>query len=166
MPQLATESYRPIVGIYRQDDEASTSQLYASILRQSVSRMRESLFWTSKNRIVEARWRLHRTLFLRRDWDTYGAEPPSERARSQAMWILDQLEGSSLPPNRLMASAEGGIAMSFVEGNNRAEIEVYNDGEIVAAVYSAEQDPVVWEVADANPAMQLAIHRIRVHLTK
>jgi hypothetical protein len=168
MPQLvAAEPFSgPSVGVYRRNDEAHTSQFYEGFLRDSMRPTRQSTFLTSKSRFDEARWRLHRTLFLERDWDTYGAEPPSERARTSAGWVLQQLEYASLPPTRLMPLADGGIAMSFVEGENRAEIEVYNSGEVAAAVYSGEQEPVVWELANAGPTLRQAIDQIRVHLTK
>jgi len=55
--------------------------------------------------------------------------------------------------------------VSFVEGSNRAVIEVYNTGEIAAATYSDQGEPVVWELNNTGSTLLDAIHQIRVRLT-
>ncbi len=164
MPVLAANvpAIRPPAGLYScfdQNDEA-TFQLCAMGLRAPDN----SLFWSSKARFLEAWQRLRNTAILGCGWDTYGAEAPNDVAHALAREILSVLETDWLIPTRLMPSSEGGIAISFVEGDNRAEIEVYNTGEIVAAAYSAHSDPLVWELQDTDHALKQAIARIRVHL--
>lgn len=117
-----------------------------------------------KDRFAGARDRLESTSALGPGWDTYGAEPPNEVARSLARTILSRLEGLSFPPTRVMPSVEGGIAFSFVQDDNRADIEVYNTGEIAAAAYSASETPTIWVVADVERSLATTIDRIRVHL--
>ncbi len=168
MPQLAAHlaDYSPI-GLYRsfgQNDEAVTSQIYARNLLDALNEIYRSAFWISKARFAEARQRLRTTVTLRKGWDTYGAEAPSDVARTLALKILNALEADSLPPARLMASSEGGIAISFVEGDNRAEIEIYNTGEVAAATYSVHSEPVAWELSNTDSALTHAITQIRVHL--
>ena len=123
-----------------------------------------SSFWSNKARFEAARQRLKRTEALAPGWDTYGAESPNGVARALAGKILDTLEANWLPPTRLMPSSEGGIAISFVEGNKRAEIEIYNTGEVVAATYSAVSEPVVWEIDNIDVGLIGAISDIRVRL--
>jgi hypothetical protein len=167
MPQLAAQviEYSPAIGSYRgRNDEAVTSQVYAMILRAALDEIFKSSFWRTKARFAEARQRLRATASVDRGWDTYGAEAPNDTARTLAAKILDALEADSLPPSRVMPSAEGGIAISFVEGENRAEIEIYNTGEIAAATYAAQSEPVAWELKNTDSALTNAIIDIRVRL--
>ena len=148
-------------GIYYRtgNDEAMTSSPYAASLRISLE---QSTFWQTKKRFANARQRLGVIAHLAPGWDSYGSELPNTRARSLAARILDLLETVALPPTQLTPSVEGGIAISFVDGNARAVIEIYNTGEIAAATYSDQADPTVWEPTDSQ--LLGSIERIRVHL--
>ena len=115
--------------------------MYLKTLRAAFEEIYKSSFWLSKARFAAARRQLSTTVSLKPDWDTYGAESPNELARTRAAQILDLLEEASFPPARLMPSAEGGISISFVAGDNRGEIEIYNTGEIAAATYSGQSEP-------------------------
>lgn len=159
--------HRPTIGIYHvvgQNDEAMTSGVYAIFRGAVLEQIRRSAFWLSKARFAEARQRLNATASLAHGWDTYGAESPNDVARTGAAKILDVLESASLPPTRLTPTVEGGIAVSFVEGSNRAVIEIYNTGEIAAATYSDEGEPAVWELDETDARLLGAIDKIRVHL--
>ncbi len=175
MPQLAaqTPGYCTDTGFnysFDLNDEAVTSQDAApgraagDYLRTALREIYASDFWVSKARFAAARQRLTTTASLERGWDTYDAESPNDRARALAAKILNVLEADLLPPTCLMPSSEGGIAISFVDGDNRAEIEIYNTGEVAAATYSAHSGPVAWELKDTESALKKAIRRIRVHL--
>jgi len=96
-------------------------------------------------------------------WDTYGAEAPNEQSRKLASKVLDVLELCNLLPDRLSPSAEGGIAFSFADGDHRAGIEVYNTGEI-AAIWSGQNPPIVWESEHSENALKKAIEQIRACL--
>ena len=108
------------------------------------------------------RARLHETALLPADWDTYGAEPPNALARELTGRVLTLLEESALCPSQLRANVEGGITISFASGARRALMEMYNTGEIVAAVYSAGNKPAVWEPGPDE--LRSTIWRLRVHL--
>jgi hypothetical protein len=156
------------IGIYcflGHNDEAVTASMYMDPFRAAIGEIyKSSSFWLNIMRFAEARQRLSTTVSLERDWDTYGAESPNDLARNLAASVLDVLEEASLPPTRLTPSAEGGIAMSFVAGDNRGEIEIYNTGEIVAATYAGQTEPTVWELKDTDVALKNAIAQIRVRL--
>ena len=64
-----------------------------------------------------------------------------------------------------MPSAEGGIALSFAEGEQHAEIEVYNTGEIVAATYSGQSEPTVWALDATESSLKSTIKEFRVRLS-
>jgi hypothetical protein len=157
----------PTVGIYRaigRNDEAVTSKAYAPSLRTSLEQICRSTFWLTKARFAEARQRLSATGSLAQGWDGYGSESPNATARGLAERILDLLENASLVPTRLTPTVEGGIAFSFVEGNSRAVIEIYNTGEIAAATYFDQGEPTVWEPQPAEAPLLGCIEQIRVHL--
>jgi hypothetical protein len=158
---------RPVVGFYcvgKHVDEAEHSALRAWSIACSRRQVSMSVFMQIKDSIDEARNRLGQTARLIHGWDTYGGDPPNEMARTIAANVLTLLEAEALPPARLLPSAEGGIAISFVEGARRAEIETYNTGEIIAAIYSADDEPLVWELDDSAGAITSSIEQIRVHL--
>lgn len=167
MPHLIQQpaGHAPVVEAFLsfvQNNEAVTPEAYTRSLFDSFN---ESAFWRNTPRFTEARRRLECTAALAYGWDTYGAEAPNALARDLARSVLDVLEGERLPPARLSPSSEGGITISFVEGDNRAEIEIYNTGEAAAATYSGDSEPVVWELSGFDSALMSAISTIRVHLT-
>ena len=63
------------------------------------------------------------------DWDTYGASRPNEEAIESAGAVLGSLQREGLlVPTKLLASAEGGVGICFVEGSRYAHIEILNEG--------------------------------------
>ena len=125
----------------------------------------QSIFWQIKRRFETHRDQLDQTAFLQENWNTYDSEPPNILARTITSKILNLLEEELLSPVRLSPSADGGIALSFVENKNRAIIEVYNSGEIAAATYADIGDPIVWDVENTSDSIKAAIHKIRVRLS-
>jgi len=168
MPLLAPNAiYRPTIGIYHaidRDDEAVTSSAYAANIQTVLEQIHRSTFWQDKLRFADARQRLGNTQSLGPSWDSYGAEPPNAIARTLAGKILDFLERASLPPTCLNPTVEGGIAISFIENVRRALIEIYNTGEVAAATYSDEGEPIVWESDPSEVPILNTIYQIRVHL--
>jgi len=163
MPALMLPAHVQI-GIYCPVDlnDDATRRFYESLYASVESSLRQSTFLMMKARFAEARERLESTVALEPNWDTYGADPPNEKARELARSILASLEANSFPPTRLMPSVEGGIGISFVAQDNRADIEVYNTGEIAAAIYSNVKAPETWTVPDRS--LEMTINCIRVHL--
>jgi hypothetical protein len=158
---------RPSIGIYRFEehaDEAVNSAVRAWSTTYARQQGSMSFFWLNRARFDEARGRLGQTARLSRGWDTYGGDPPNNLARAIAASVLTALEAEALPPARLLPSVEGGIAITFVEENGRAEIEIYNSGEIAAAAYARTEDPTAWEFEANEDGIKDAINRIREHL--
>ena len=164
MPQLhqPVDITRPIAALNRwvSRDEAITDP-YAQIVGTEWS---HSEFLRVQDRIHEARERLATAKTLQPNWDSYGAEPPNKRSRAVAVRILDVLQQKSIPPTRLVASAEGGIGIVFTDGDRYADIECLNSGEIMVAAYSGQQVPEVWEVEPTDDGISAALERIRVHI--
>ena len=145
--------------------ETTTSQPCEEFLNAALAELRRSSFWHTKASF-EARARLNGASVLGRGWDTYDAEAPNNEARKLADKVLDLLEAALLPPVRLVPSVEGGIALSFISGDSRAGIEIYNTGEIAAATWCGQDTPIVWELADSESALRKAIEEIRVRLPR
>jgi len=64
-------------------------------------------------------------------WDSYGAPKPTDNSIHQAALILKYLLDLRCPPDRILASAEGGVAIIFKGVEiKRALIEVLNGGDM------------------------------------
>ena len=74
-----------------------------------------------------------------KDWNSYGAPPPSPESVSAAAAILTQINSLAMLPESIRASAEGGVAIVFTGvGRNRAIIEALNSGEEFVLIYDLE----------------------------
>lgn len=70
---------------------------------------------------------------LRDDWNGMGSAAPSTFARLQAMEALEILLDKTFCPDKVVPSAEDGVAISFRKGDRYALVECYNNGEVAAA---------------------------------
>jgi hypothetical protein len=89
------------------------------------------------------------------------AGPPSDFATAWARLVLDQLQSDRLLPTRVVASAEGGIGLCFVDGSKYADIECLNSGTILGVISDKSARPVVWEVEQNARGIARAAERIR-----
>jgi hypothetical protein len=101
---------------------------------------------------------------LHPNWDTYGADPPNVGARTRAESILAALRSVGVIPKDVIASSEGGVAISFMHGEKYADIECLNSGETLAVTVSGDGEPYVWEVEDTQADIAQAMERIRDHV--
>jgi hypothetical protein len=89
------------------------------------------------------------------------AGPPSDLATAWARLVLDQLQSEKLMPTRVVASAEGGVGICFVDGIKYADIECLNSGTILGVISDKRARPVVWEVEQNARGIARATERIR-----
>ncbi len=120
----------------------------------------QSLLSEQATRFAELYERLDRLAELREDWDTYGAPPPNRSSISNAPSILALFEKAYLTPAKVVPSAEGGAGIVFVRGERYADVECLNDGDVLAAKYTGEGEPEVWEVKTRSEA----VDEVRRHL--
>lgn len=68
---------------------------------------------------------------LDNNWNGYGAPAPTDAATFAARLILEQISTMEIAlfPSRLVASAEGGVAVCFFHNGRHADIECLNSGE-------------------------------------
>jgi hypothetical protein len=90
-----------------------------------------------------------------------GSAPPSILALAYARAILQQLETESLEPTRIVASADGGVAICIVNGEKYSDIECLNSEEILGVISNRRDTPVVWEVNPTPSGLAGAVARIR-----
>ena len=104
---------------------------------------------------------------LEKDWDTYGADPPSDKSIEQACHIVSVAESWNFPPVHVCPSAQGGIGICWNNIRLYSDIEVLNDGEILAVTSDGKggADSIkVWSVDIAN--LQDSLSRIQSFLNQ
>jgi hypothetical protein len=73
---------------------------------------------------------------LTENWDSYGAPVPNSKSLEAAQRIMSGLRRELILPARILPSAEGGVAFTFLTKNdNRAVIETLNTGEEFVLLY-------------------------------
>lgn len=90
-----------------------------------------------------------------------GAEPPAPIAQEWALITLAQLQADQFLPSRVVASAEGGVAICFSKDNKYADIEFLNSGEILGVISNRRDRPVAWEITASPSELARASVRIR-----
>src|SRR6266571_595063 len=75
-----------------------------------------------------------------------GVEAPRELTVVWALLALQETQAQNVLPTRVVASAEGGIAICFVEGNKYSDIECLNSGVILGVLSNQHDCPIVWEI--------------------
>ncbi len=120
--------------------------------------------------VVEAHRSIAAFRELAVDWDSYGADPPNETAIRSAQRVLGVLAGFDFKPSGVSPSAEGGICfwfdasgvVSLWDGGSTlyADIECFNDSEVLAVTSDGKGNPDVWEVG-VEPDLKGTIGRIR-----
>jgi hypothetical protein len=90
---------------------------------------------------------LDRLLGTPANWNSYNSPPPSAQSVKNARPILQALRIKLLQPDRVLPSAEGGVAFTFVsDTSSRAVIETLNDGGTFLLLYdlSGNSKEVDW----------------------
>ena len=101
---------------------------------------------------------------LSKNWDSYGAEPPNKIALNWAKETLIILSELELFPIQIGPSVENGVGISFMFGKKYADIECFNEGDILAVTSDRQGNPDVWEVEASTLGIKSAIEKIRVFL--
>jgi hypothetical protein len=104
--------------------------------------------------------RLSEISVLKDNWDGFGAERPGVFAIGAARNSLQALAEANLQPSSVDPSAEGGVCISFRRNGRYADIEFFNNGEILAVTSTGHNDSKVWQV-DRGRSLPVAIEKIR-----
>lgn len=90
-----------------------------------------------------------------------GAEAPKPIAFYWAAEVLEKLAEDMVRPSRVVATAEGGIAICFAKGDIYADVECFNDGTILGVVSDRRERPTIWEINPRTGDIPRAAARIR-----
>jgi hypothetical protein len=114
-------------------------------------RLEQSTFLTIKYGLIDAEGALDRISNMGRDWDSYGAKPPSANAISASKEILAELAGALILPSTIVPSAEGGVSIYFMTGNRTVYVESYNQGSQALVMYDQNGNTEVLEIGRDIP---------------
>jgi hypothetical protein len=109
--------------------------------------------------------RLAELASIAEDWDSYGAPVPLAATIASAERALEKLRFSFLLPEIVAPSAEGGVAIYFSKGSQKAFIEFLNEGEVLLARYGKDDEPNVKVLCNGLQDLNdQALQEIRDHL--
>jgi len=98
---------------------------------------------------------------LEANWDGRGSEAPNDLALANSKRVLLQLSDLGFPPRSINASAGDGIAIYFLGPNGqRADMEMYNSGEIVATIGEPDSGRT-FELANDESDIKGALEEMR-----
>jgi len=95
---------------------------------------------------------------LEDNWDTEGAEAPTQQVLWNSKIVLEILFHLELFPSDVVPSVEGGVGIVFKHGESYVDIELFNDGDIVITMSRKDGNPSVFEVENITPQ---EIERVR-----
>jgi hypothetical protein len=114
--------------------------------------------------LVEALRKLTVLASLKMDWDGCGSDPPAEIAVRSARNILLTMAENDFAPSGIDATSEGGVCISFRDGNRYADIESFANGEVLAVITERGATPEVWPLAITSQDIAASLNRIRRYL--
>jgi len=79
-------------------------------------------------------------------WGDPDEERPNEWARYYAQTALITSLAINLLPTRIIPSAEGGVTITFYNGDRYADIECFNSGDILAMTKRGSERADIWPV--------------------
>lgn len=92
-----------------------------------------------QKRVEQLRDALRELDLIEDGWDSYDAPRPSSLALTMAWQVFATLREEALLPDRILPSAEGGVAFIFSSlGDRRATIENLNNGEDFLLLYDTQ----------------------------
>ena len=101
---------------------------------------------------------------LEDNWNGQGVVRPNKIAIHAAEEILAVLHEVNLSPTQIAPSVEEGVTLSFHENNRYGIIESYNSGEVCAAIYRSDKEPLVWQMGTSIGEIKEASQFINVFL--
>ena len=102
---------------------------------------------------------------LQEGWDSYDAPAPAKETIESARHAIGRLRSEQLLPETVTPSAEGGVAIYFSRGKQKAFIEFLNEGGTLLARYGKDDEPHVEVLRNGLQDLNdQALQEIRNHL--
>ena len=165
MPLIAyaerpTDSITPI----RAEDNAvglSGETLQKQYMDEWARRPWVSIFKKEQALLLNAKKHLSSLRKLAHNWDSYGAPAPNQVAIANAARVLNSLQYFELSIARILASAEGGVGICFVQGDSYADIECSNEGEFMGVRYVGAGVPTLIDIDGSDDSIREGLQEIR-----
>lgn len=110
--------------------------------------------------------RLQELVTLEDNWDDRGSPAPNKKSLQSAQMILKILKAEKYLPTMIMPSTERGLGFIFQSDTKYADIECFNDGDILAGYSDRKGDNQLWELKNNEEAITDTINRIRIFLSE
>jgi hypothetical protein len=103
-----------------------------------------------ENPVTRLHGALDGLLFLKNDWNGYGSPKPTSESVRAARRLIRVMHAANALPDRVSASAEGGIALCFKASQRSADIEILNGRETLASTSDGRGDVSVWYLSEVG----------------
>jgi hypothetical protein len=113
-----------------------------SLFRRNIPKPDTSAFCEKFKRLKALRAEINR---LGERCVEFGLEAPNRVSIGAAETILMACVGFQVRPDRVVASAEGGVSVVFFNGAKRATLECLNCGDLVASIAKGSEPSQVWD---------------------
>lgn len=90
-----------------------------------------------------------------------GAPAPNHQAVELAQTVLARFYQIETTPDKIVATADGGIAICFIDGNKYSDIECSNEGGLLGVTTNRRDRPVIWEINQSLSDIGNACARIK-----
>lgn len=138
---------------------------YKGILQGRSISTQASSFWHTEKVFAQLGEQVGMMHLLSEDWDSYGAPIPTPATTRSAEQALEKFRSSLLLPETVAPSAEGGVAIYFSRGSQKAFIEFLNEGDVLFARYGKDDQPNVRVLSNGLQDLDnKVLQEIRDHL--
>jgi len=163
MPQVAY--YPPAIYRTRRPyRQRALTQPLREQLKQGVEQSQEmSRSLTLESEFAAIERELNATSNLQNGWDSYGAERPGTDPIRNASGLLRELKVKQFLPTRIVPSAEGGVALYFMDKDRICYIEYRNSGDTILAMYRPADEPEIRELRSGADVLA-SIDAVRAYL--
>jgi hypothetical protein len=97
-------------------------------------------------------------------WDGYGAPIPTDQAITSAFALAETLQEMRFLPDKVLASAEGGVAMCYWNISRYAQIEILNSGEHSVTMFDRDSPPRISELQLSRDSIRRIVRDIQAYL--
>jgi hypothetical protein len=165
MPSYAPPQPPTVTDTFERTSGRTASQELREMDEQVLRSTFESQFMT-RSRIFETLYDSLKMLeSVPDDWNTYGSPRPSAESITVAETMLKTLRAELFLPKRILPSAEGGVAFTFLsDTENRAVIESLNNNEAYVLLYDRSGNSETLNWSDSTPEQVQLLARLKAHL--
>jgi hypothetical protein len=101
------------------------------------------------------------TLLSNESLSPTGSPAPNHQAVGLARIVLERFHRIEAPPDKVVATADGGVAICFVNGNKYSDIECSNEGGLLGVTTNRRDRPAIWKLDQGLAGIDSACARIK-----